>query len=125
MAKRLLVAIIFTFFINFAFAQEKQSADHTAIEQHFVNQAVAIDKDVSFYPNPVEDFLTIKVSEKKLENVEFELYNIIGNSLDIEVEKLENFNYRINLKGFNSGYYLLVIKDDINRYNKAFKFQKE
>ncbi len=79
---------------------------------------------IDLYPNPVVDFLSVKIENSTLENVEFELYNIIGNNLNVKVEETGQNSFKLNIKDFNPGYYLVVIKDPIKRFNKSYKFQK-
>jgi hypothetical protein len=81
--------------------------------------------DVELYPNPSVDFLNITLKNSNLKNVEFEMYNVIGNKIDFEVDAVNGVSYKINVKEFNPGYYLLIIKDPMSRYNKAFKFRKQ
>ncbi|MCK5280982.1 MAG: T9SS type A sorting domain-containing protein, partial [Cyclobacteriaceae bacterium] len=76
------------------------------------------------YPNPAIDYLNIKLKNSQLKDVQFEIYNIIGNKLKFELDVVNSDTYKINVKEFHSGYYLLIIKDPISRYNKAFKFRK-
>lgn len=91
----------------------------------FSKKTLRIDDRVELYPNPTSDFLNVTIQETELEKVEFELYNIIGNSLRLNIEEVSHQKYKINVKDFNSGYYLLVIKDPITRFNQVFKFQKQ
>lgn len=80
--------------------------------------------EIELYPNPTTDFLNVKLKDSNMKNIQFEMYNVIGNKLDLEVETVNTENYKINVKDFNSGYYLLIVKDQNSRYNKAFKFRK-
>ncbi len=79
---------------------------------------------VNLYPNPVADFLNVKIENSTLEKVEFELYNIIGNNLSVKVEELDESSFKLDIKDLNPGYYLVVIKDPLKRFNKSYKFQK-
>jgi len=81
--------------------------------------------DVELYPNPASEFLNITLQNSNLKNIEFEMYNVIGNKLQYDLETVNGISYKINVKDFSPGYYLLIIKDPITRYNKAFKFRKE
>lgn len=125
MAKLLRIVIILTLILSAFKVQGQGVPENVAAEQQFSNEAISIDQRISFYPNPVDEFLHINLGELDLKNVEFELYNIIGSDMTIEVEKLNNAEFRVNMKEYGSGYYLIVIKDEVKRYNKAFKFQKE
>jgi hypothetical protein len=81
--------------------------------------------DVELYPNPASEFLNITLQNSNSKNIEFEMYNVIGNKLQHDLETVNGISYKINVKDFSPGYYLLIIKDPITRYNKAFKFRKE
>jgi hypothetical protein len=88
-------------------------------------KSLQIETSVEVYPNPASDFINITLKNSKLEKVEIEMYNIIGNKVDFEMEQVNSYNYKANVKNLQSGYYLLVIKDQVNRFNKAYKFRKE
>lgn len=88
-------------------------------------ESLQVETDIELYPNPAVEFLTINLKNSKLEDVQFEVYNIIGNKLSYEMDAINSNSYKINVKEFNPGYYLLIIKDPVTRYNKAFKFRKQ
>ena len=88
-------------------------------------ESLQIETEIELYPNPAIDFLTVTLKNSQLKDVRFEMYNIIGNKLKLEQDKVSSDSYKINVKEFHSGYYLLIIKDPISRYNKAFKFRKQ
>ena len=88
-------------------------------------ESLQIETEVELYPNPANDFLTITLVNSQLKDVKFEIYNIIGNKLKLELDVINSDSYKINVKEYHSGYYLLIIKDPISRYNKAFKFRKQ
>lgn len=83
------------------------------------------EQDVGLYPNPVIEYLSVFIPFSEHQDFEFEVYNVIGNRMDIEVLENSDNKYKISVRDFKSGYYLLVIKDPVKRYNKAYKFQKE
>ena len=87
--------------------------------------SLQIETDVELYPNPAVEYLNIQLKNSQLKNVEFEMYNIIGNKLPFELDAVGSNIYKINIKDLHSGYYLIIIKDPITRYNKAFKFRKQ
>lgn len=88
-------------------------------------ESLQVETDIELYPNPAVEFLTINLKNSKLEDVQVEVYNIIGNKLSYEMDAINSNSYKINVKEFNPGYYLLIIKDPVTRYNKAFKFRKQ
>ncbi len=82
------------------------------------------------YPNPTTDFLNITLSnpetfEKTLVNPILILHNIIGNTIDIKPQKIDNYHYRFNVSDLAPGYYLLAIQDPLAELNKTFKFLKK
>lgn len=88
-------------------------------------ESLHIETEIELYPIPATDYLNITLKNSTLKDVQFEVYNIIGNKQKFELEVVNSDNYKINVKEFHSGYYLLLIKDPIARYNKAFKFRKQ
>jgi len=91
----------------------------------FSKKNLNVQNSVELFPNPTTDFLMVSIDQFNLKQVEFRLYNIIGNKLNIGVDELSRGKYRIDVRNYNPGYYLLVIRDPIMRYNKAYKFQKK
>ncbi|MDN5200665.1 T9SS type A sorting domain-containing protein [Fulvivirgaceae bacterium BMA10] len=87
-------------------------------------ETVKINYDVDLYPNPATEFVNIKSKGDEFLEIGFEMYSLIGNKLPVQVEKVDKENYKIPVKEFSSGYYLLIIKDKRTRYRRAFKFQK-
>lgn len=97
-----------------------------ATETPFINEPQLQSKNtVELFPNPVEDFLQIKILNSELQNVRFEMHSIIGNVVQIESEEVGHDAYRIPVESFASGYYFLIVKDDATRFSKAFKFLKK
>jgi len=85
---------------------------------------------IDLYPNPTTDFLNItlvnlETFDKSLINPVLILYNIIGNSIDIKPQKIDNYHYRFNVSDLAPGYYLLAVKDSQAKFNKTFKFLKK
>jgi hypothetical protein len=69
-------------------------------------------KIVRVFPNPVVDFIHVKVEYAKAQNLKLTLHNIIGNEMRIESEIIDEHEVRIRVKDLSTGYYLLAIKDD-------------
>jgi len=91
----------------------------------FSKKSLNVKNRIELYPNPTTDYLTVTIDQFNLKQVEFKLYNIIGNNLTVEVDELSRGKYKLNVKDCNPGYYLLVIRDPVMRYSKAYKFQKK
>ena len=53
------------------------------------------------------------------------MHSIIGNNVSIFPEEIGRDKFKIDVKQFATGYYFLVIKDDVNRFKEARKFLKK
>lgn len=126
MKKVFVIILIVASFSMAGFAQTAMVENDNPPEvPNFTDKSILTTNKIEIFPNPAEDFLTIYIENSTLENVEFEMYSIIGNSLDIKYEKINSSNYKIDVKEINPGYYFIVVKDDMKRFNKSFKFQKK
>ncbi len=79
---------------------------------------------VNLYPNPTTEYLYVELDNNRIEEANFELHSIIGSRIKIDPELVSNNKYRISVKEFPRGYYFLILKDELTRYKKAFKFLK-
>jgi hypothetical protein len=125
MTKVLLFAYIFFFTIGITTNAQSNLAAEQGGNGTFLQDDQIISKNkIEIYPNPAVDNIYVKINNSELENVEIELFNIIGNSLSFEMEEIEKNTYKVKVEDFPPGYYLLIIKDPIKRFNQAFKFHK-
>lgn len=120
-----LILLLLLFISQLALAQNSSTENNKSELPILKKESLQLSMDVELYPNPSVDFLNIKLKNSNLKNVEFEMYNVIGNKIDFEIDAINGVSYKINVKEFNPGYYLLIIKDPMSRYNKAFKFRKQ
>jgi hypothetical protein len=112
--------------ITTSFGQAGEKVSFQQNEQPFVENTLRqVSNPIEFYPNPSQDDLNVKVNDKNLQNVEFEVYNIIGNSIKIEVEEVAKDLFKIPVRSLSPGYYLLVVQDKDSRFKQAYKFQKK
>jgi hypothetical protein len=125
--KRVLTTILTAVFITgIVFAQDNPVKTGRDTElPDFTKRSLNVKNRVALYPNPATEYLTVTIDHFDLKNVEFELYNIIGNNLSVDVDEISRGKYKINVGNINPGYYLLVIRDPVKRFNKAYKFQKK
>lgn len=79
---------------------------------------------VEIYPNPTVDFINVEIKNSTLKDPKIEIFNIIGNAVEVEIEKTSNNNYQVNVKNLPSGYYLVTIKDDGALIKDMYKFLK-
>ncbi|MGB3466352.1 MAG: T9SS type A sorting domain-containing protein [Cyclobacteriaceae bacterium] len=115
--------IILTFLIAFA-SLSNGFAQEVSLENRLNNPTLTVKTNVEVYPNPAVEFLIVQISDSSLENVEFEMYSLIGNKVKIQPEQIGNDKYKISVKDFSSGYYFLRITDEKTRFEKAKKFLK-
>lgn len=119
-----LIIIFFLFtFLEIVIAQDNQIEDRRELPK-FKTESLQIEMDVDIFPNPVEEYLNITINNSNLKNVQLEMYNVIGNKLDFDLDKSASNTYKLNVKELHAGYYLLIVKDPISRFNKAYKFRK-
>jgi len=120
---------ITTFFLliilQLSFAQQISIDDNTSELPKLKKESLKIETEVELYPNPAIEYLNVSLKNSQLKEVQFEMYNIIGNKIKLEIDMVSSDNYKINVKEFHSGYYLLIVRDPITRFNKAFKFRKQ
>lgn len=116
---------ILSFALLFSFASIAQEpSTEVNPEINFSNQSLSTENQIEIYPNPAADYIVIELTNSSLDNIDFEMHSIIGNSIDITFEDLGQDRYKIPVKDFASGYYFLVVKDEIARFKKAYKFLK-
>ena len=81
-------------------------------------------KSIHLFPNPAIEFLSVKFQEPVARTTQITLHNIIGSSLEVERETVDDFEVRLRVKDLPSGYYLLALKDERNQQSGALKFLK-
>lgn len=80
-------------------------------------------KTVKIFPNPATDYLNVKFETPLAKTIKITLHNIIGNSLEVESEIVDEYEIRVKVKDLPTGVYLLAVKDDANTQG-SFKFLK-
>ena len=125
MRKLLLLSTLLTFAMMTGFSQESAQQEGYVGENNQLNQSpLDLKQTVEVYPNPAIDFLNIDVHDQELVRVEFEVYDIIGNTIKVAPEKLTASKYRVPVSDLHSGYYMLIVRDPYSRYRQIFKFGK-
>ncbi len=125
MRKLLLLSIILLLTASIGFSQEsKEGRGYVGENNNLTQRSLDLEQIVEIYPNPAIDFLNIDIKGEDLVQIEFEVYDIIGNSLKVSPEKLSNNKYRVPVGDLHSGYYMLIITDPYSRYRRIFKFGK-
>lgn len=124
MKKLLLFALTYFLLFGIATAQSALAREQSVSLPYLQDDESTAKNKIEIFPNPAVEYIYIKIHNSDLENIEMELFNIIGNSLSFDLEEIETNSYRIKVEDFPPGYYLLMIKDPIKRFNQAFKFHK-
>jgi hypothetical protein len=125
MRKLLLVFTIILLTVSIGFSQESKEGEGYIGENNDLTQrSLKLEQIIEFYPNPAIDFLNIDINSEDLVQVEFEVYDIIGNAITVAPEKLTSNKYRVPVSDLHSGYYMLIVRDPYSRYRQIFKFGK-
>ncbi len=113
--------ILVIFFSAFIFSQ---SFGQSFTEAPIAGQKVELVNKVELFPNPTTEFIYVEIHESTLNNPKFEMFSIIGTKVNLKVEKINSNKYKIPVKDYASGYYMLILKDEGARFSQAFKFAK-
>ncbi len=101
-------------FTNNSASSTFSSNDCTALS----NSNFEIENNISFYPNPIKDYLNIETKE----TISLEILNLLGEII-ISNPKLDGLN-RIKLEHLSSGVYILKVTN-LNQETKSFKIIKD
>src|SRR5258707_1590984 len=81
-------------------------------------------KSAQVYPNPATDYLTIKFELPIAKTSKLAFHSIIGSSLELEQEVIDEFEIRVKVKDLPTGYYILAVHDTQNNARGIYKFLK-
>ena len=81
-------------------------------------EATNINLELSVYPNPTTDRLTLAVKDTELNNLKFQLYDLSGKL--IQQDQLREQNTQISMQNLAAATYLLKVTDS-NKVVKTFK----
>lgn len=115
--KSLLVLIILVSATTISWSQSAPELDFNYSNFEKINK-------VEIYPNPTIDFLNVVIKNSNLDDPKIEIFNIIGNAIGVEIEKIADNKYQLNVKDLPAGYYLVTIKDNGILIKDMFKFLK-
>ncbi|UII21279.1 T9SS type A sorting domain-containing protein [Fulvivirga ligni] len=80
--------------------------------------------EIKLFPNPTISYLNVKIENSNLKSASFTVHNIIGNVVEVPIEKIEENNYRVKVEDLAPGYYFLAIRDKEGHFKETFKFLK-
>ena len=72
-------------------------------------------KEISIYPNPVKDYLKVKISDSDETMLSYEIKSVAGKLVDAN-----SLNGSIDVRDLSQGYYFLIIKTESQQYNQKF-----
>lgn len=82
-------------------------------------------KSVQIYPNPASDYLTIKFESPVAKSSKLAFHSIIGSSIEVEQEAIDDFEIRAKVKDLPVGYYIIAVHDPQNNSRAIYKFLKK
>ena len=82
-------------------------------------------KSVQIYPNPATDYLTIKFESPVAKSSKLAFHSIIGSSIELEQETIDDFEIRVKVKDLPVGYYIVAVHDPENNSRAIYKFLKK
>jgi Secretion system C-terminal sorting domain len=87
-------------------------------------QHLEIIKSVKLYPNPATEFLSLRLESPISHHLKLTVHNIIGNSVEVESEIIDDHEVRLKVKDLSAGYYLLAVNDESSGFKGVYKFLK-
>ncbi len=81
-------------------------------------------KSVSVFPNPAIEFVSVKFEAPIARQVRLTVHNVIGNTMELEREIIDEHEIKIRVKDLATGYYLISVKDEHSNLSNTYKFLK-
>jgi hypothetical protein len=118
---RIIGNIVLLLILGFAtYAQTRQEAYSPGQPEQ-----IEISKSVHIYPNPAVDYINIRMESVSSQDIHLSVHNIIGNIMAVESEIVDEHEIRVKVKDLSTGYYLIAIKDNSDRFQGTYKFLKK
>lgn len=86
------------------------------------------DKDkvkVEVYPNPTSEQITIDLSKTEVTKPVIEIRSIIGSKMQIILENAGIKKYKVDVSRFPRGYYLVLVREDREKFQQTIRFSKK
>ena len=80
---------------------------------------------VEVFPNPTSNYLTIDLTKLSVRKPKIEIRNIIGSKMRMSVQELETKKYRVDVKDYPPGYYLVLVMDEQTKFQQTVRFSKK
>lgn len=93
-------------------------------EEGFGPNSPDLIKQVQVYPNPAIEFLSLKFETPQARKVRLTVYNILGNTLEVETEIVDEHEIKLKVKELATGYYFVSVRDEQTGLRGTYKFLK-
>ena len=122
--KQLLLVISLCFLFGSIQAQSTNNEGEVLSSETtpFDNSELEVKNIIKVFPNPAIDYLNVEIQNSDLVKVEFEVFDIIGNRIKVNPERIGNDKFRIPVSELHVGYYMLIIKDPFSRHKDILRF---
>lgn len=81
-------------------------------------------KSVEIFPNPATEFVNVKFTAPIANKVRLTVHNVIGNTMELETEVIDEHEIKLRVKDLATGYYLISVKDEHVNLSSTYKFLK-
>ncbi len=120
-----LIITSFLLLISLIGYSQVEETNVVSAESNIFHEPLISTNKIEIYPNPAVEYIIVDIDNSTLANTEFELRSIIGTEIKIKPEEMGNGRFRINVKDYATGYYFLIVKDEVTRFKKAYRFLKK
>ncbi|HCZ37467.1 MAG TPA: hypothetical protein DHV26_16230 [Cytophagales bacterium] len=93
-------------------------------EESFGSNGPDLIKQVQVYPNPAIEFLSLKFEAPQAKKVKLTVHNILGNTLEVETEVVDEHEVKLKVKELATGYYFVSVRDEQANLRGTYKFLK-
>ncbi|MDZ7649852.1 MAG: T9SS type A sorting domain-containing protein [Cytophagales bacterium] len=114
--KTILLLLTLTLALNLSYGQGRE-------ELFYTGQPDPV-KLIQIYPNPATEFLNVKLEMPHAKQVKLTCLNILGSSMELETEIVDDFEIRVRVKDLTSGYYFISVQDEKIKSKSTYKFLK-
>jgi hypothetical protein len=101
--KALYILLALALTVQLGFGQVKEEAFYTVQPDPI--------KSIQVYPNPATEFVSVKFEAPQAKKVKLTIHNILGNTMDLETEIVDEHEIKIRVKDITSGYYFVSVSD--------------
>ena len=78
-----------------------------------IETTISNNPEIIFYPNPVNDILSISVNNAEISNYNISIFNIYGSNVNVPVSQISKKSLKVDFKALPMGIYIVKINTDI------------